>query len=239
MVHRTGNDWRLEIQAGKNKNYRLAQLDDYSDATRKNFLHLPPCSIWLNARLSESNLPGTWGFGFWNDPFGYNLGIKGGARMIPVLPNSAWFFYASPMNWLSIHKNIPANGFFAGTIAAPAIPSLLFAPFLPGLPLLALKPVSRLLRRVVGNIIRQDAVAISLDVTLWHNYSIEWLREYLVFKIDGGTILETNILPNPPLGLVIWIDNQFAAWESNGNLSYGVLENPLAWLEIKNITVTQ
>jgi hypothetical protein len=46
------------------------------------------------------------------------------------------------------------------------------------------------------------------------------------------------VSPRPPLGLVIWIDNQYAAFTPNGRIGFGVLENPEpAWLELKEIEV--
>ena len=77
-------------------------------------------------------------------------------------------------------------------------------------------------------------MAISVDVTKWHEYSIQWLREYTEFTIDGETILQTTMAPHPPLGLVLWIDNQFAAWTPAGRPGYGTLDNPAAWLEIES-----
>jgi hypothetical protein len=41
-----------------------------------------------------------------------------------------------------------------------------------------------------------------------------------------------------PLGLVIWIDNQYAAWRPDGTLRMGVLANPHpAWMEISELEV--
>jgi len=38
------------------------------------------------------------------------------------------------------------------------------------------------------------------------------------------------------LGIVIWIDNQYAAWSPDGKLRYGMCENrDPAWLEIKDL----
>ena len=50
-------------------------------------------------------------------------------------------------------------------------------------------------------------------------------------------IVKTSSSPCPPLGLVLWIDNQFAAWNPQGRLAHGTLENPPAWLEIENLAV--
>jgi hypothetical protein len=233
-VNRSENGWRLDLPAGGRGTYRLAQLDDYAALSRRRFRHAPPWSLSLHARVSAADLPGTWGFGLWNDPFGFSLGFGGTAGRFPVLPNAAWFFHASPPNWLSLSDGIPARGFFAGTIHSPPLPSLLLAPELLVLPFLALRPISRLLRWLAGQIVRQEARAISVDVTKRHEYSIHWLREGAEFKIDGETILQTTITPGPPLGLVLWIDNQFAAWTPEGRTGYGTLDNPAAWMEIES-----
>jgi hypothetical protein len=48
--------------------------------------------------------------------------------------------------------------------------------------------------------------------------------------------METSVSPRPPLGLVIWIDNQYAAWHPDGKIGFGVLENTEpAWLEIEDL----
>lgn len=235
-VNRIANGWRMEIPASSaNHEYCLAQVDDYVSLSRGRFLHSPPWTLSLHARVSQVDLPGTWGFGLWNDPFGLSLGFDGTMRRLPALPNAAWFFYASPPNWLSVHDSIPAQDFFAGTIRSPRIPSLLLAPATLALPLMTILPVSRLLRRLVGRIIRQDASLVSTGVTDWHKYSLQWLHENCKYLIDDIPIHQTRYSPPPPLGLVIWIDNQYAAWDPQGRLAYGTLEHPAAWLEISEI----
>jgi hypothetical protein len=48
------------------------------------------------------------------------------------------------------------------------------------------------------------------------------------------------VSPHSPLGLVIWIDNQYAAFTPEGRLGFGALENPEpAWLEITDIDVVR
>jgi hypothetical protein len=244
-LYRTPGGWRLEMPAGLSRTYRLAQIDDYARTTRRHLRHAPPIILGLRARLSGTNLPGTWGFGLWNDPLGLSLGSGGEPARLPALPQTAWFMHASPPNWLSLQSDpasasdmpIPANGFFAGTFRSPPIPSLLILPGLLAFPLLPIRPISRLLRLLAGRVIRQDAVRVTQDVTQWHEYSITWLNEGCSFSMDGSEILSTSISPHPPLGLVIWIDNQFAAWTPEGYLRYGTLENPAAWLEIEDLTI--
>ena len=69
--------WRLSLPAGQ-KGYRLAQLDDYAGLPRRAFHTRRPAVLSLRARLSAAGLPGTWGFGFWNDPFSAGFGAGGG-----------------------------------------------------------------------------------------------------------------------------------------------------------------
>jgi hypothetical protein len=259
-VSRTADGWRLDIPAGPRRAYRLAQVDDYMSLPRRAFPAQPPWTLSLRARLSAAHLPGTWGFGLWNDPFGFAIGFGGTARRLPALPNAAWFFHASEESCLSLQpcrceppffggeatpspagrllrqksprSDTPANGFFAGTFLSPRWPSPLLAPALPALPLLALRPASRLLRRLAGSIVRQDGCALNVDVTGWHAYSLRWQPEAVTFLVDGAELLRTPLAPRPPLGLVIWMDNQYAAWRPDGSLGYGTLENAEAWMEI-------
>jgi hypothetical protein len=241
-TRRTSSGWRLEIPAGRPRTFRLAQLDDYSHLARRHFFHTMPVTVRLRARLSGADLPGTWGFGFWNDPFGLSIGFGGNPVRLPALPQTAWFMHASWPNWLSFQEesaNTPANGFFAGIYRSPRLPSLLFLPGLLASPLLVIRPISRFLRRLASRIIRHEAVPVSMDVTAWHEYSIEWLCDTCVFYVDGVAILKTSCSPRPPLGLVLWIDNQFANWTPKGRLGYGTLENSNAWIEIDELNFLQ
>lgn len=232
--------WRLAIPAGSGGAYRLAQLDDYLALPRRRFPHRPPLTLSLRARLSAADLPGTWGFGLWNDPFGLSLGFGGAAGRLPALPNAAWFFHASPPNHLALRDGLPGQGFFAGVIRSPAIPSPVFAPLAPFLPLLIVRPLSRLVRRLASRIIRQDGVRLETDVCQWHTYTLRWTAEECAFFVDEREVLRTGFAPRGPLALVLWIDNQFAAYTPDGRIGWGVLANPAAWLEIADLeTKTQ
>ncbi len=240
-VQRTSTGWRLELPAGPPRTYRLAQLDDYAQLARSRLNHKPPWKFRVRARASSFDLPGTWGFGLWNDPFGLSLGFGGGEPLrLPTLPQTAWFMHASRPNWLSLRddpEKFPANGFFAGSFLSPKLPSFLLAPGLLAVPLCAIRPISRWLRRLAARVIQQDGTKIDLDVTQWHEYSIQWLKDSCIFSVDGNTLLRTGCSPADPLGMVIWIDNQFAAWTPVGRLGYGTLENPAAWLEIEKMEI--
>ena len=237
VVRLHSGGWWLEIPEGLAGHYRLAQLDDYSNLPRRSFLWQAPLNLTLRARASQSSLPGTWGFGLWNDPFALSLGF-GGERHLPALPNTAWFFFASAPNYLSLRDDLPAQGELAATFQSPRWPAAVLALGALALPLLVLPPVARLIRHVGRRIVRQDAVALQADPTEWHTYRLEWSQRRVIFCVDGSSVLETGVAPLGPLGLVIWVDNQYAAWPPSGRLSYGTLPNPQpAWIEIEDLAI--
>ena len=230
-IEKTENGYLLNIPAGDASSYRFAQMDDYFGLARRNFPH-QSLTLSLRARVSSLSLPGTWGFGVWNDPFGMSLGFGGNRFRLPTLPNAAWFFGASKENYLSFSDK-PAQGFLAQSFQSPKfhpslIPAGLVFPF-----------STKTTRRMMGKIIREDSSALSVDVTQWHTYRLEWSPRRVVWDVDDVQVFESPVSPNPPLGLVIWIDNQFAAFTPQGKIGFGVLENPEpAWLEIADLKLT-
>ena len=229
--------WRLEMPAGPKGTYRGAQIDDYTHLARQKFPYQAPVRLELQARVSSEDLPGTWGFGFWNDPFNATLGIGGTENRLPALPNTAWFFYASKPNYLAFRDDHPAQGLLAATFSAPRIPSLMLAgPSMAVAPLVLIHPTARLIRRAVRLLVKEDAAQVSTDVTQWHTYRLDWIKEEVRFWIDGEQTFKTPISPKGPMGFVLWIDNQYAAFPPDGNLKTGNLPVPLpAWLEVKDI----
>jgi hypothetical protein len=239
QVNATETGWHLEIPAGPADTYRLAQLDDYAALPRQRFPLRPPATLSLRARVSASALPGTWGFGFWNDPFTVSLGLQGMARRLPVLPNAVWFFHASAENHLSFHDHLPGSGFLAQTFRAPKIPSLLLAPGMLALPALFSRTLAcLLLRPVLGTLIREDSLRLDVDESQWHEYRLEWRANGVRFSVDDVRAFESVVSPRGPLGLVIWLDNQYAAFSPDGKIGAGALPTPAAgWLEIERFSV--
>jgi hypothetical protein len=226
------NGWRLHLSAGDSLYYRDAQLDDYFGLTRKKFPH-HSLTVSLRARASSISIPGTWGFGLWNDPFGMSLGFGGNPFRLPALPNAVWFFSASSQNYLSFTKDKPAQGFLAQSFRSPK-----FHPWL--IPAGLMLPFSRkAARNLISKVIEEDSSAFSVDVTQWHGYRFEWSLKRVFFYIDDALVFESHVSPNPPLGLIIWIDNQYAAFTPEGKIGFGVLENPEpAWIEITDLKLT-
>ena len=229
---------RLEIPPGPKRQYRLAQLDDYHFQPRAAFPWFPPLKLCLRARVSSPQILGTWGFGFWNDPFSLSLGFGGGKRRLPALPNAAWFFFASDPNHLALQDNLPGKGFLAATFRSPRWPPLVLGAALPALPLLAIPPLSRLARRIVRKIVSQDATLLNVNVAQWHQYELSWSSEDVTYKVDDEIYYETHLSPLEPLGFVLWIDNQYAAWTAQGKLAYGTLKaEKAAWLEVQDVII--
>lgn len=229
--------WRFSLPAGEAGTYRLAQLDDYGDRSRSALPWTPPVRLELRARVSAQTLPGTWGFGWWNDPFAASLGLGGTVRRLPALPNAAWFFYASPPNYLAFRDTHPAQGLLAATFAALRIPPLLLVLGAPFLPLLFWSPTAQLLRRLARLAVDEDAVGLEIDPTQWHAYTLLWEETGVRAFVDDQLRFVTSVAPHGPLGLVLWIDNQYAALPSDGRLRWGTLANPAAWLELAEIQV--
>lgn len=229
--------WRLEIPAGPAGHYRLAQLDDYIDLPRRAFPWQAPFNLFVRARAAQGSIPGTWGFGLWNDPFALSLGF-GGERRIPALPNAAWFFFASAPNYLSLRDDLPAQGGLAATFRSRRWPAALLALGALALPLLALPPVGRIMRRLGRRIVKQDAMALAGDPSEWHAYGLDLSQNCVTFSVDGNSVLETSVAPFGSLGLVIWVDNQYAAWPPSGRFSFGTLANDQpAWVEIEDLAI--
>lgn len=228
--------WRLSLSAGGSRGYRWAQLDDYLHRTRRNFLWQPPFQLTLDARVSSPEIQGTWGFGLWNDPFSLSFGTGGTARRLPQLPNAVWFFNASQHNYLSIRDDIPAQGFLMSSFSSPSIPAALLGAAFPFFPILKCPTAARFIRKYLCRVIHMDSCQASLNPLEWHHYRIGVTPESVQFKVDETLKFVTRVVPRDRLGLVFWIDNQFAAFPPDGKLQFGMLPTlNSVWLEIRNI----
>ena len=239
--------WRLSIPAGPAGRYRCAQLDDHAMRLRRWFPWQVPVTLSLHARVSSQNLTGTWGFGFWNDPFDFNLRLGNAIPQLPAAPNTAWFFHAAPPNYLSLRDDLPAQGFLASAFRSLDWPRRRLIGNRTGVP----NPVGTKkspwpfrwgldgVRRVGSWFIGQDASSLTIDCTEWHSYAIECGEDGVIFKVNGEIIFQTKVTPRGRLGLVLWIDNQYAAFPPGGRLTFGTSEsNQPGWLELAGISVT-
>jgi hypothetical protein len=165
-------------------------------------------------------------------------------RSLPAPPNTAWFFFASPPNYLSLRDDLPAQGALAAVFRGRPLPGWLLAAGAAALPLLLLFSRKRT-RRGLRRFIQEDAVELGqtlpgYDPGEWRRYAIEWRADGVRFAVDGQTVLETPLSPLGPLGLVLWVDNQYAAFNPSGDLRYGALkaDQPGA-IEVRRLEISQ
>jgi hypothetical protein len=212
--------------------YCNAQIDDYQALPRSGFPHRPPLRLALRARFSHPAglLTGTAGFGFWNDPF-----LMTGLR-IPALPRALWFFYAGPPSDMRLAVATPGWGWKATALDAIQ-PQALAA-----LPLAALAfPILRvdsLYRGLWPWFAQRFGIAdhlLTTSLTAWHDYVLEWGRREARFLVDGRCVF---VAPAPagPLGLVIWLDNQYLIVHPQGRLRQGIVaKSETQWMEIADL----
>ena len=217
--------------------YCNAQIDDYQGLPRHSFLHRPPLRLTLRARFSHPAgvLSGTAGFGFWNDPF-----LMTDLRA-PMLPRTLWFFYAAPPSDMRLALNTPGHGWKAAALdalrpdAAAVLPLAAFAS-----PLLRnerfyrrLWPFFERRFRIAEQLLGEDLLPGGMSA--WHKYVLEWGPQVATFLVDGCVVL-TAPAPRGPLGLVIWLDNQYLVVHPAGRLRYGlVAKSETQWMEIDDL----
>lgn len=218
--------------------YVDAQLSDYQHhRRRRDYPWRPPLRMTIRARLSHavSEIGGTVGFGFWNAPFT----LTGGGVL--AAPRTVWFFGGSPPNDMVLVDGVPGHGWKAAALDTGRWPPWLVAPA--AVPAIALtwvpglgRPLMRLMRRVIGA--GEALVPPDLDVTMWHDYSLVWRPAGASFAVDGATVLETSVSPRGPLGLVIWIDSQYAVLSEAGRFGFGLLGNSEPrWLDLARLEI--
>ncbi len=235
-VEMTGETLRFINTDTRSDQYTDAQIDDYQTLPRSDFLWKPPVRMIVKARFSHSvgELSGTAGFGFWNDPF-----MMTGARR-PTLPRVIWFFYSSAPSNMKLASDVPGPGWKAGTLDALRWP---FFALLPTAPLaVPLMNVPWLYNTCWP--IGQRAIQVSehllddVEMTEWHTYQLEWYPGTATFKVDDVVVLDCQTAPRGPLGLVIWLDNQYMVMTPWGKFGYGLINHEeTQWMEIRDLEV--
>ena len=212
-VEQEGDLFRLVIPPTSDTVYSDAQLDDYGqdkdyDAQLRAFANEPPRTLRVQARFSSNALKGTAGFGFWNAPFGPT-------GQVLALPSNLWFFHGSPESDLRVVRGLPGFGFKAAMLNSPQMPMSqmrrtsevrrILSYSLNKI--LSLPLLSRAAMRVAQAIINAKETVLQLDMTQWHDYELDWLRDIAIFRVDGREVLRAPKPPRRKLGFVAWIDN--------------------------------
>lgn len=232
------DQFRLTIP-GIPRGYADAQIDDTRGLARKHFKWDPPAHMKVQARATPAAPAGTFGFGFWNDPFTLSLGMKGAARRLPVPPQAIWYFYASPPNDIKLTKGGLGSGWKAMSLRSPHLPGLLtLPPAILALGIAQLRLFRRILIRTAQTMIQVSEAQLPHPVNDWHTYEIAWEDSQARFLIDHTEVLIANHPPRGPLGFVAWIDNQYAIASPEGGFRFGVIpteENQM--LKLKGVNV--
>lgn len=231
QVQRMNDVVRLLNPACSQLGYVNAQLDDYAGLPRRRYGWRAGVRLALNGRFSTDTPQGTAGFGFWNAPFG-DPNVP-----IPALPKAIWFFYASAPNQLPFAP--PEGGWFVATIDATRWQALATIPLAPLVVLMSQWPQLktwwwRWLKPKLG--VSYQLLTVSL--TDWHDYQLEWRANGVSFWVDGNLVHESPFAPRGPLGLVVWIDNQWMQVGINGRFRANTLPllHPQS-LEIRDLQI--
>lgn len=223
----------IEPQAG----YSVAQLDDTVRRPRSQFRHRPPFQAHVRARASRSDPVGTLGFGLWNDPFAVSLGQAGAMRKLPASPQALWFFYGSPPNDMAYATPGVAAGWKAASLRSPRLPAALVVAG--GAGLMAAGLLRRLQAWLVAWALSRVQAAeaeIEADLADWHSYELDWRDGAAEFRVDGELMLRAEQPPEPPLGFVLWIDNQYAVISRTRGIRFGLLPTTEPqWLEVADL----
>ncbi len=205
------------------RGYADAQIDDTQGLSRRNFRWMPPLGLRIRARIDPAAPAGTWGFGFWNDPFAASFGQGGAARRWPCGPRALWFFYASPPNDFGFTAG-PGDGWRAMSIDTPEFHPLLLTPAALVAAALAQVPIVRrpVMRLALSQVSASEAQLPAPDTEV-HEYELTWEAAAATFRVDGDVVLRAANPPGGPLGFVAWIDNQYAVASPALGLRFGTL----------------
>lgn len=177
-------------------------------------------------------LRGTAGFGFWN----YPLTRAGG---VPRLPNSVWFFGASPPSNMALVPGVPGWGWKAQVIHAHRWRTLALAlPTAGAVGWARLRGREEAAARHVRRFAGASEALLTIDLSEWHTYTLEWRAERAEFWVDGAQVLTAPAPPAGPLGFVAWIDNQYAVATPRGSFGFGTLASGAEWLELDALRIT-
>ncbi len=116
------------------------------------------------------------------------------------------------------------RGWKAATLRFRNIPSPLLVPItLGGVLLASLPPARRWAFAQARRFYQAEERLLPVDPAEWHTYAIEWRASSAGFFVDGAEMLRSAHPPLPPLGLVLWIDNQYAVASPEKGFGFGVL----------------
>jgi len=233
----TGETLRFVNTDTVSSRYTNAQIDDYQGLPRRDFFWRPPLRLTVRAHFSHpaTELKGTAGFGFWNDPF-----LMTGLRK-PALPRVVWFFFSSLPSNMKLDLKTPGFGWKAGTLDALRWPFFALLPTAPlAVPLMNIGFLYRTFWPIGQRAINVSEALAPVAMTDWHLYQMNWQKKRVSFSVDEKVILDCDTSPRGPLGFVMWLDNQYMVATPWGHFKYGLLDAPgRQWMEISQLEIEQ
>ena len=233
-----GSTLRLVTKGATASAYTDAQIDDYDGRSRRDFPGVHRWS-WRSARASRTrrrNRP-TTGSGRHGRLWLLERSLLHGRAARADAASAIWFFYASPPSNMKLDLHTPGYGWKAATIDALRWPACVA----PGS---ALRPADEPSSALSPALARRAAPAaggeapVRAPLTEWHDYTIEWGTRSARFSVDGTPLLVTDRSPRGPLGLVIWLDNQYLVATPWGRFRYGLLASAgRQWLELASLSL--
>lgn len=235
------NAARLSMVSKNTARYHNAQLDDYHvDGVMR---WRPPLTMTVRARFShpQSVLRGTAGFGFWNNLLGMTKIERGSSWFSRFrLPQAVWFFFASPPSDMPYAMGVPGYGWKAATIDASRLIAKALMPFAPfGMLLCRWDWAYQQLWPVAQHVLKVDEKLLSVEMTEWHEYHLEWGRERCTFAVDDEIVFRTRYAPRGPLGFVTWIDNQYMVATPQGRFRHAALETDEQSVELADLAIVR
>jgi hypothetical protein len=241
---RTANSvLRLGYESATPERYSDSQIDDYTMLSKADYVWKPPLRMTVRARFSHRAatanstektrgiLRGTAGFGFWNKPFT----MQGNWF---TLPEAIWFFYTAPPSNMALVPGLPGWGWKAQVIhTTPASILSNVVPTAVGAAYGRVRSNAHLTGRAMQRFTGAHEAIVTEDMTEWHTYTLEWHSHESLFWVDGARVLRVPKAPKKPLGLVIWLDNEYCVVTPRGELRFGKTTAAEQWLDVDSVVV--
>jgi len=234
---------RIGYEGSEDDKYTDAQLDDYTTIASNEYYWKSPLIMEVRARFSHKSvvgknllinnqcLKGTGGFGFWNKPFSMQ------GRWY-TFPKSVWFFYSAPPSDMQLVAGSPVFGWKAQVVNTTLL-SVLVNLIPLGISVIFAKATgyTKLSRFWLQRFSGTQEVIIEEDMREWHDYTLEWKDDQVVFSVDKKKILKVPFSTKTPLGFVAWLDNEYAIATAKGKIGFGKSKIGPQWLDIDSVKI--
>ncbi len=223
---------RLVVDGAEAGELSDAEIDDHRTAPRWNLKWKPPLTLTVRARFSHraGELAGTAGFGFWNDPFDWVGNVESP-------PNALWFFYASPHSDMTFVRDIAGSGWKAAMLNGGKADRLTMAI---GNFIFKIPGMSKLVFRLAETRMNAAEQVLKLDMTEWHEYTLEWGTREAIFRVDKEEVLRVDNPPRVPLGFVAWVDNNATSMGPGKDFYFQRIAIPgRQWMELAYVRIEQ